>query len=85
MMKSFAGCETARHALAATIAYVGLTDLRAGAIEPPPPAQPGPGQIEIADGPFQPTWESLRQYHCPEWFRDAKLGIWAILTPQSLP
>ena len=34
--------------------------------------------IEIAHGPFQPSWESLEsQYQCPEWFRDAKFGIWA--------
>lgn len=24
---------------------------------------------------FQPSWESLTQYRCPEWFRDAKFGI----------
>ncbi len=51
----------------------------------PAAARPVPGRIEIADGPFKPTWESLKQYRCPEWFRDAKLGIWGILTPQSLP
>ncbi|MFG0291338.1 MAG: alpha-L-fucosidase [Rhodopirellula sp. JB044] len=27
--------------------------------------------------PFRPTWESLEQYECPEWFRDAKFGIYA--------
>ena len=26
---------------------------------------------------FEPTWESLSQYDCPEWFRDAKFGIYA--------
>jgi alpha-L-fucosidase len=26
---------------------------------------------------FQSTWESLEQYRCPEWFRDAKFGIWS--------
>ena len=31
----------------------------------------------IESGPFEPTWESLRTFACPEWFRDAKLGIWA--------
>ena len=36
-------------------------------------------------GPFQPTWESLAAYQCPEWFRDAKLGIWAHWTAQSVP
>ncbi len=25
---------------------------------------------------FEPTVESLQQYECPEWFRDAKLGIY---------
>ncbi|MFI5378736.1 MAG: alpha-L-fucosidase [Tepidisphaerales bacterium] len=53
--------------------------------EMPPAARPVPAKIEMADGPFKPTWESLRQYKCPEWFRDAKLGIWGILGPQSLP
>ena len=31
---------------------------------------------ETGSGPFEPTWESLRQYRCPDWFRDAKLGIY---------
>lgn len=34
---------------------------------------------------FLPTWESLEKYQCPEWFRDAKLGIWAHWGPQSVP
>ncbi len=36
-------------------------------------------------GPFQPTWESLTQYQCPEWFKDAKFGIWAHWGPQCVP
>ena len=28
-------------------------------------------------GTFEPTWESLCTYEVPEWFRDAKFGIWA--------
>ena len=39
----------------------------------------------IAPGPFQPTWESLKQYECPEWFRDAKFGIWAHWGVQCVP
>jgi len=27
-----------------------------------------------AAGPFKPDWESLKQYGCPDWFRDARLG-----------
>ncbi len=38
-----------------------------------------------ASGPFQPTEESLKQYRCPDWFRDAKLGIWAVWGPESVP
>ncbi len=33
--------------------------------------------------PFQPTRESLATYRIPEWFRDAKFGIWAHWGPQS--
>lgn len=39
----------------------------------------------MADGKFQPTWESLQQYETPEWFRDAKFGIWAHWGPQCQP
>lgn len=36
-------------------------------------------------GPFQGTRESLRAYKAPDWFRDAKFGIWAHWGPQSAP
>jgi alpha-L-fucosidase len=29
----------------------------------------------IAAGPFQPTWESLKTYTAPDWYRDGKFGI----------
>jgi alpha-L-fucosidase len=35
--------------------------------------------------PFEATRESLKQYQVPEWFRDAKFGIWAHWGPQSAP
>lgn len=44
-----------------------------------------PLDLPIADGPFKPTMESLKQYEYPEWFRDAKFGIWAHWGPQSVP
>ncbi|WP_370477855.1 alpha-L-fucosidase [Tamlana flava] len=34
---------------------------------------------------FEPTWESLKQYETPEWFKDAKFGIWAHWGPQCQP
>ena len=36
-------------------------------------------------GPFRPNWESLKAYQCPDWFRDAKFGIWAHWSPQCVP
>lgn len=34
---------------------------------------------------FEATSESLGRYQCPEWFRDAKLGIWAVWGPEAVP
>ena len=34
---------------------------------------------------FDPTFESLRTYSAPQWFRDAKFGIWSHWGPQSVP
>jgi alpha-L-fucosidase len=38
---------------------------------------------QIAAGPFKGTRESLKAYRVPEWYRDAKFGIWAHWGPQS--
>jgi alpha-L-fucosidase len=37
------------------------------------------------DGPYKATWESLMEYEVPEWYRDAKFGIWAHWSPQCVP
>ncbi len=34
---------------------------------------------------YEPTFDSLGSHPCPEWFRDAKLGIWSHWGPQSVP
>lgn len=39
----------------------------------------------VTPGKFQPTWDSLHQYQCPDWFRNAKFGIWACFGPQNVP
>jgi len=36
----------------------------------------------VALGKFEPSWESLSQYKVPDWFRNAKFGIWAHWGPQ---
>ena len=34
---------------------------------------------------FEASFESLRTYSAPEWFRNAKFGIWSHWGPQSVP
>ncbi|MES2327612.1 MAG: alpha-L-fucosidase [Pseudomonadota bacterium] len=47
-------------------------------------ARPAIGQT--APGLVAPTWDSLAShYRVPEWFRDAKFGIWAHWGPQCQP
>jgi alpha-L-fucosidase len=36
-------------------------------------------------GPHKPEWNSMLQYEAPEWYRDAKFGIWAHWSPQCVP
>jgi alpha-L-fucosidase len=36
-------------------------------------------------GPFTVEWESLERYECPEWFRDAKFGIYIHWGVYSVP
>lgn len=38
--------------------------------------------MPVTTGAYEPTWESLSAWQCPEWFRDAKFGIWAHWGPQ---
>jgi len=41
--------------------------------------------LPITPGKFSGTTDSLTNYSCPEWFRDAKFGIWAHWGPQAVP
>lgn len=34
---------------------------------------------------YEATFESLAGHRCPDWFRDAKFGIWSHWGPQSVP
>jgi alpha-L-fucosidase len=75
------------NALAAGAATTSPTPTAPAIILPPAPtpiiAPPGFG---VAAGPFQPTWDSLAGgYQVPDWYRDAKFGIWAHWGPQCQP
>jgi alpha-L-fucosidase len=57
----------------------------AGTRLPRAAAEADASQEPIAEEPFEPTLDSLRQHRAPEWFANAKFGISAQWTPQSLP
>jgi alpha-L-fucosidase len=43
-------------------------------------------EMEIEKGAFEPSWQSLSaNYEAPQWFADAKLGIWAHWGLQCVP
>jgi alpha-L-fucosidase len=47
---------------------------------------PAAALAQRAGGSVQPTWPSLAlHYRVPDWFRDAKFGIWAHWGPQCQP
>jgi alpha-L-fucosidase len=38
--------------------------------------------VTLQTGAYSPNWESLSTWQCPQWFEDAKFGIWAHWGPQ---
>ena len=36
-------------------------------------------------GPFKPAWESLETYEVPQWYKDAKFGVFIHWGPYSVP
>ena len=43
-------------------------------------------QPQMPAGPYRADWNSIKEYpKCPEWFADAKFGIYTHWTPQSIP
>jgi alpha-L-fucosidase len=64
-----------------TVLLAGLTLTAAVAQTNPPTLKLSP----IAEGPFKADWNSLTNYQTPDWFRDAKFGIWAHWGPQCEP
>lgn len=46
-----------------------------------PSTDPQPEEQKV----YEASWESLQQYECPEWFQDAKFGIYAHWGVYSVP
>ena len=73
------GIEARMGKLAVALASgVAASLLTAGSAMAAEPATPAPKA-------FTADLESFKQYQCPEWFRDAKFGIWAHWGPQAVP
>ncbi len=70
-----------------TLARISCAGLLVAAVCIAAETQPATGAAapEIAPGPFAPTMDSLKGYRCPDWFRDAKFGIWSHWGPQAVP
>ena len=60
----------------------GPSQIAGGMWDDVPLASPIPNLA--GDGPFKPTWDSLLDYEAPDWYRDAKFGIWAHWSPQCV-
>lgn len=69
----------------ATLALAVVLTVPAMATEPTVATPTSPEATKLARGPFKPDWKSLQQYRCPDWFRNAKFGIWAHWGPQAVP
>ena len=69
--------------MAGAIPAIGLGRAAMAAEDAPAAPSRMPPGIEPEDGPFKATRASLQGYQAPEWFRDAKFGMWAHWGPQS--
>ena len=74
-----------RQALKAMSAGLFAANVRRGTAAPQFVSPLGAKVEPMATGKFDPTWESLQHYQTPEWYRDAKFGIWAHWGPQCQP
>ncbi len=80
---------TLRHLLAATLlagfCTLALAQNHTAEMHPAFKVITDTSREPIAPGKWEPTVESLSAWVCPEWFRDAKFGIWAHWGPQCQP
>jgi alpha-L-fucosidase len=69
-----------------TAAFSKLNALASGAKANPTGRVATSAERDLAPGIFKPSWESLKaHYKTPDWFRDAKFGIWAHWSAQCVP
>ena len=58
-----------------------------GPTAPHPKVASALAEIEsvASEGPFDPTWDSLESYEIPQWYKDAKFGIFIHWGVYSVP
>lgn len=78
---------TRRQMIGGSMATVALAPAAANAVSTlPTPTGPGRALKVPAPARFTPDWQSLTSgYSVPDWFRDAKFGMWAHWTAQCVP
>ena len=56
-------------------------------MKPHPAVAPAVEKIDaaVAKGPFEPNWPSLEKYEIPQWYKDAKFGIFIHWGAYSVP
>ena len=67
------------------LSSIGITLFSAAKLWAQPADAGDTNQLPLTPGPFQATMNSLTNYVYPDWFRDAKFGIWAHWGPQAVP
>lgn len=75
-----------RHALSLALVLAVAGSVSRAADLPAFPSPVSPDAAEpMQQGKFAPTWDSLKQYQAPDWFRDVKFGIFTHWGPQCAP
>lgn len=71
-------------ALVALLSSCPIADVQAqNPVRPHSEVTPMPKEnVPLEEGPFSPSWEGTQDWECPEWYRDAKFGLWAHWSPQ---
>ena len=69
--------------IAGAIPAIGIGRAALAADQPSQEPSKLPPGIAPEEGPFAATRASLGSYQVPDWFRDAKFGMWAHWGPQS--
>ncbi len=79
---------TRREVIKGGAAAVAIAGVAANAAASSLPTLPGEGRSVQVPAPaaFTPDWASLTAgYSTPDWFRDAKFGMWAHWSAQCVP